>query len=137
MTRTFLCPGSACGVTISAMSFQCLADFLEDLAHSGQLARISAEVDPALEIAEITRRVARQVGPALLFDRVRSQPMAVITNLLGSEARVCRALDVASLDEISTRIESLIEENTPQNWFDRLKISGDEVGAGKFRPRSI
>ncbi len=119
------------------MSYSSLAEFLEELAPCGQLARLSAEVDPVLEIAEITRRVASVGGPALLFDRVRGASMAVVTNLLGSEARVCRALGVESLDEISARIESLIAKNTPQNWFDRLKISGDEAGANKFRSKTV
>ncbi|HEV3138128.1 MAG TPA: hypothetical protein VGZ26_09490 [Pirellulales bacterium] len=117
------------------MSYSSLADFLEELAGRGQLARISAEVDPVLEIAEITRRVALAGGPALLFDRVRGQTMAVVTNLLGSEGRVCHALGIESLDEISGRTETLIEKNTPQNWFDRLKTTPEDSGANKFPPR--
>jgi 4-hydroxy-3-polyprenylbenzoate decarboxylase len=117
------------------MPYKSLGDFLEELAHAGELVRVGAEVDCELEIAEITRRAA--AGPALLFDRVRGQSIAVVTNLLGSEARAARALDVASLDEIAERIESLVAEHTPQNWFDRLKMSGEQGGAGKFHPRPV
>ncbi|MBI3836776.1 MAG: UbiD family decarboxylase [Planctomycetia bacterium] len=119
------------------MSYNSLADFLEELAGRDELVRISAEVDPLLEIAEITRRVAKAGGPALLFDRVRGQTMAVVTNLLGTEHRVCHALGIDSLDEISVRAETLIEKNTPQNWFDRLKMSPEETGANKFRAKTV
>ena len=53
------------------MAYKALADFLEELAEAGQLERVAAEVDPELEIAEITRRVAAAGGGALLFERVR------------------------------------------------------------------
>ncbi len=119
------------------MPYNSLADFLEELAAHGELARVSAEVDPALEIAEITRRVACAAGPALLFDRVRGQTFAVVTNLLGTKARACRALGLASLDDIAERTETLIQEHTPQNWFDRLKMTGDEAGAHKFRAKTL
>jgi len=119
------------------MAYKSLADFLEELDSAGELVRVAAEVDPHLEIAEITRRVAASGGPALLFEQVRGRSMAVLTNLLGTRARACRALGIESLDQIAARIESLVAEHTPQNWFDRLKMSGDESGANRFRPRSV
>ncbi len=133
----FLCPVSPYAVTIGGMAYDSLADFLEELAGRGALVRVSAEVDARLEIAEITRRVARNGGPALLFDRVRGQSIAVVTNLLGTEERVCRALGVESLDEIAQRTEALILKHTPQNWFDRLKMSGDDAGVNKFRAKTV
>ena len=122
---------------MAAMSYSSLADFLEELSARGELVRVSAEVDPAGELAEITRRVAAQGGPALLFERVRGATMAVVANLLGTESRVCRALGIESLDEIAARTEALILKNTPQNWFDRLKTSADDAGANKFRAKTV
>ncbi len=119
------------------MAYSSLADFLEELAGCGALVRVAAEVDPALEIAEITRRVARAGGQALLFEHVAGQSLAVVTNLLATEERVCRALDLESLDCITARIETLIQQHTPQNWFERLKTSPDQQGADKFRPKLI
>ncbi len=119
------------------MAYAALAEYLEELAGCGQLVRIACEVDPAGEIAEITRRVARRGGPALLFERIRGQSMAVATNVLGTEAQVCHALDVESPDAIIGRIEALIREHTPQNWFERLKTSDDAAGVNKFRPKSV
>ncbi|MGD9722436.1 MAG: UbiD family decarboxylase domain-containing protein [Pirellulales bacterium] len=119
------------------MAYASLAEFLGELAGDGELARIKAEVDPALEVAEITRRAARGNGPALLFENVRGASSALVTNLLGSEARVCRALAIDSLDAIAARIDSLIDEHTPRNWFERLKTSADATGADKFRPKPV
>jgi 4-hydroxy-3-polyprenylbenzoate decarboxylase len=119
------------------MAYKGLADFLEELAGNGQLTRIDAEVDPHLEIAEITRRVAAVGGPALLFQRVRGQSIAVLTNLMGTSHRACRALGIESLDGIAERIEAVAAQHTPQNWFDRLKMSGPESGADKFRPKPV
>jgi 4-hydroxy-3-polyprenylbenzoate decarboxylase len=86
------------------MPYRSLADFLEDLAGSGDLARITVEVDPILEISEITDRMARRGGPALLFDRVRGHAGAVVTNLFATEARVCRAAGAGDLDELPRRL---------------------------------
>ncbi len=119
------------------MAYGGLAEFLEELEGCGQLARVAAEVDAALEIAEVTRRVARDGGPAILFERVRGQSLPLVTNLLGSEDRVRRALEIESLDAITTRIESLIAQHTPQNWFERLRSGADEAGANKFRARLV
>ena len=44
-----------------------LRDFIARLEDSGQLVRITAEVDPNLEMTEIADRTLRGGGPALLF----------------------------------------------------------------------
>jgi 4-hydroxy-3-polyprenylbenzoate decarboxylase len=117
------------------MPYESLADFLEELDACGQLARVETEVDSELEIAEITRRVAAAQGPAILFEHVQGRSTAVVTNLLGTEDRVRRALSIDSLDEIMTRTECLVQQHTPQNWFERLRTSADEAGAARFRPK--
>jgi 4-hydroxy-3-polyprenylbenzoate decarboxylase len=119
------------------MAYSSLAEFLEELSEHQELARVSAEVDPALELPEIARRCAERAGPALLFDRVRGSGMAVLVNLLATEGRACRALGLESLDQLAERIDSLIERNTPRNWFDRLKTNADEAGVNKFRPKQV
>ena len=120
-----------------AMAIRSLADFLEALAGQNQLVHVKAEVDPAGEIAEITRRVSRAGGPAILFERVRGQSVALVTNLLGTEARLCRALGIDSVQELGQRLDSLFAQNTPQSWFDRLRASGEPSALEKFRPRAV
>ena len=46
---------------------QDLRDFINDLEERGELRRIKAEVDWDEELGAITREVASEYGPALLF----------------------------------------------------------------------
>ena len=73
------------------MPYRSLADFLEELARAGQLTRVEEEVDPALGVAEITARAAQSGGPALLFPAIAGHRLPVLTNLLATEERICRA----------------------------------------------
>ena len=50
------------------MSFKDLREFISLLEQEGELKRITAEVDPNLEITEIADRCLRNGGPALLFE---------------------------------------------------------------------
>src|SRR5665648_266861 len=52
------------------MSYKNLEGFINKLEEAGELKRIKVEVDPVLEITEITDRVSKAGGPALLFEKV-------------------------------------------------------------------
>jgi 4-hydroxy-3-polyprenylbenzoate decarboxylase len=69
------------------MIYRSTRQVVEDLAKHGKLLRIHDEVDPYLELAEIHRRVYRNGGPALLFERVRGCQFPVASNLFGSLER--------------------------------------------------
>lgn len=68
-----------------------LRQYLKLLAQENELAVITEEVDPALEIAEIHRRVVQNGGKALLFKNVKNSVFPVVTNLFGTEKRVSLA----------------------------------------------
>ena len=51
------------------------------------LLRISTEIDPYLEMAEIHRRVYEVGGPALLFENVKGSPFPALSNLFGTRER--------------------------------------------------
>ncbi|MCA9071345.1 MAG: UbiD family decarboxylase, partial [Planctomycetaceae bacterium] len=53
------------------MGYKTLKQCVDDLEKHGHLLRISSEVDPYLEVAEIQRQVYQANGPALLFERVK------------------------------------------------------------------
>lgn len=46
-----------------------LREFIQDLEGRGQLRRIGVPVSPRLEMTEISDRVLRAGGPALLFEQ--------------------------------------------------------------------
>lgn len=116
------------------MAYHALSDFLEELLAAGELVRVTATVDPELEIAEITARSASRGGPALLFDRVHGSELPVVTNLLGTTERACRALGVASLAALAERMGQLARPGGGQSWLDRLR-GGEMPPLDKFRPK--
>ncbi len=79
-----------------------LRGFLKQLEERGQLRRIFVEVDPELEIAEISNRMLQAGGPALLFERVKGSSSPVAVNLLGTVERVCWAMKMERPEELET-----------------------------------
>jgi 4-hydroxy-3-polyprenylbenzoate decarboxylase len=119
------------------MPYRCLADFLEELGHAGQLTRVEEEADPALGVAEITARMAQSGGPALLFGAVKGHHLPVLTNLLATEARICRALGAASLDEVADRIARLLDLSSSEARLDRLKGGHQPSALNAVVPRLV
>ena len=62
------------------MPYKDLRHFIETLEAQGELKRISATVDVELEISEITDRVSKQNGPALLFENPKGYNIPVLIN---------------------------------------------------------
>jgi 4-hydroxy-3-polyprenylbenzoate decarboxylase len=95
------------------MPFDSLRSFVDALRKAGELHVISAQVDPHLEIAEITDRVVKAGGPALLFESVKGSKFPVLTNQFGSQRRMAMALGARTLDEVASRLRSLIDVTPP------------------------
>ncbi len=86
------------------MGYRTLRQCIDDLAATGQLVRIEAEVDPNLEAAEIQRRVYRAAGPAIYFARVKGCQFPMVGNLFGTIERM-RWLFRDRLDSVRRLIE--------------------------------
>src|SRR6266850_1034680 len=69
------------------MSYSSLKECVDDLERTGRLRRVTEEVDPHLEMAEIQRRVYAARGPALLFTRVKGTAFPCVSNLYGTRER--------------------------------------------------
>ncbi len=104
------------------MAYRDLRDFVEALERAGELKKIRAEVDPVLEIAEITDRVSKQFGPALLFEAPRGSSVPVLINAFGSERRMAMALEGERVDDVAERISSFLELKAPEGMLDKLKM---------------
>ena len=102
------------------MAYESLAEFLEDLDQAGELARIKVEVDPILEVSEITDRISKARGPALLFEKVKGSRFPLAINVLGSERRMAMALGVKHLDELGHRIGELVKPKIPDSFLGKL-----------------
>ena len=102
------------------MAYDSLRAFVEALDRAGQLHRIDAPVDPYLEISEISDRVVKAGGPALLFTNVKGSRFPVLTNQFGTSARMAMALGATGLDEIGSRIRGLLDLSIPASAVERI-----------------
>jgi hypothetical protein len=119
------------------VAYRDLRDFLATLTKEGELRSISAEVDPVLEITEISDRAVKAGGPALYFERPRGSRYAAVTNLVGSERRMNLALEVDSLDEIASRISSILDMQSPQGLLDKVKMLPKLAELGNLFPKTV
>ena len=79
------------------MAFKDLRDFIDLLESKGELKRISMEVDPVLEITEISDRTLRAGGPALLFENPKGSKIPLLANLFGNTRRIALAMARSTL----------------------------------------
>ncbi len=105
------------------MGYRDQAHFIKTLEDAGELVRIKEYVNPHLEITEITDRISKQYGPALLFENT-GYDFPVLINSMGTEKRMAMALGVEKLDDLAHQIEGLFKTFTsPKNSFiDKLKV---------------
>jgi len=103
------------------MSFRDLREFLDFLEKRGELKRITTEVDPYLEMTEISDRVLRAAGPALLFENPKGFNTPVLCNLFGTERRVAYGMgreEVAHLRDVGKLLAYLKEPEPPKGFKD-------------------
>src|SRR5215470_10923767 len=125
------------------LAYDDLRDWINQLHKAGELKRITVEVDPVLEMAEIADRTAKlgrgtakAGGPALLFENVKGHPGArVLMNQFGSDRRMRLALETDSLDAIADRIRTLLKPETPTGFVDKLKMLPKLAEVGSFFPK--
>jgi 4-hydroxy-3-polyprenylbenzoate decarboxylase len=129
----------AAAFTVSGgdVAYRDLRDFLGKLEKKDELRRISVEVDPILEMTEISDRAVKSGGPALLFERPKGSHVPVVTNLLGTERRMNLALEVDSLDEVADRVHSFLDMQSPQGLLEKVKMLPKLAEIGSFFPKSV
>jgi 4-hydroxy-3-polyprenylbenzoate decarboxylase len=114
-----------------------LREWIALLEREGELVRVSAEVDPNLEVTEIVDRVVKAGGPALLFERVIGATQPLLINQFGTERRMCLAFGVGSLDEIGERIGEILEMQPPQGLAAKVRGLKTLKSIAGSRPRSV
>ncbi|MEX8548420.1 MAG: menaquinone biosynthesis decarboxylase [Mucilaginibacter sp.] len=120
------------------MAYKNLQHFIETLEKAGELVRIKEKVDPKLEITEITDRVSKQYGPALLFENT-GYDFPVLINSMGNYKRMCMALGVDSMDDISKEIEGLFKTLTgpKDSILDKLKMLPKLGQISSWMPKTV
>jgi 4-hydroxy-3-polyprenylbenzoate decarboxylase len=106
------------------MEYKDLRDFIDQLERGGDLKRISRRISPNLEITEISDRVLRAGGPALLFENPGESKIPLLSNLFGTEQRVAQALgedNAAALREVGRLLAFLKEPAPPKGFKEAMK----------------
>ena len=104
------------------MKYKDLRDFLALLESKGELKRISQEIDPYLEMTEISDRTLRAGGPALLFENPKGFDIPVLCNLFGTPKRVALGMgqeEVSALREVG-KLLAFLKEPEPPKGFKEL-----------------
>ncbi len=127
------------------MKYRDLRDFIAQLERQGQLKRITHPVSTRLEITEISDRVLRAGGPALLFERAvhdgADSPIPVLANLFGTPQRVAWGMgaeSVSALRDTGELLAALREPTPPQGMRDALsKVSMLKSALWDMNPRTL
>ncbi|NOT00519.1 MAG: menaquinone biosynthesis decarboxylase [Phycisphaerales bacterium] len=137
------------------MAYSDLQTFLKALDQAGQLSRVTCEVDPVLEIAEIADRVCkspaagnapppafdaihgRRGGRGLLFERVRGSGIPCAINVYGSYERMRMALGCDSFESMADRVQSLIKPDIPTNLLDKIRKLPELAKIAGFGPKVV
>jgi 4-hydroxy-3-polyprenylbenzoate decarboxylase len=114
-----------------------LREWIALLEREGELVRIDAEVDADLEITEITDRVVKWAGPALLFEHVKGSQHPLLINQFGTERRMCLAFGVERLDDVAAKLENLLELQPPQGLVDKVRSLGKLKSVADSMPKQV
>lgn len=103
------------------MKYSDLREFIAFLEQRGELVRIKQEIDPYLEMTEISDRTLRAGGPALLFENPKGSDTPVLCNLFGTPDRVAMGMgqeSLTSLRDVGQLLAFLKEPEPPKGLRD-------------------
>jgi 4-hydroxy-3-polyprenylbenzoate decarboxylase len=121
------------------MAYKDLREFLKAIEDRGLLQRIRAEVDPVLEITEITDRMCKSPGggKALFFESVKGSEFPVVTNIFGSVERMGIALETEKIEDIAGRINDLLDQSPPKTLIEKLAMLPKLFEFSRYVPKRI
>ncbi|HPF39129.1 MAG TPA: UbiD family decarboxylase [Phycisphaerae bacterium] len=138
------------------MPYPDLRSFVDALDSSGQLKRVSAQVNPELEITEIADRVSKSPCPegssgapdtdpihgatgghALLFENVLDSDIPVAINLFGSYARMRMALGCEDFESLAARVEKLAKPQPPTSLMEKMKMLPELAKIAGYAPKRV
>src|SRR6476646_8913467 len=98
-----------------------LREWIALLEREGELVRVSAEVDPDLEITEIVDRSVKAGGPALLFEKPRGSEHPLLINQFGTERRMCLAFGAERLADVAQKVADVLEMQPPEGLLEKVR----------------
>ncbi len=117
------------------MAYKNLTEFVATLEKAGLLRRIKNFVDPRLEMSEITDRISKSDGMALLFEN-NGTPFPVLINAFGSDKSMCLALGISDLDQPAREMAALFKEITAKRsgMMEQLGVLGSLKQVASWMP---
>jgi 4-hydroxy-3-polyprenylbenzoate decarboxylase len=119
------------------MIFNDLREFMDFLEDKEELARIKAEVDPILEVTEITDRISKKGGPALLFEKVKGSKYPIAINLFGSYRRMAWALGMEDFDAVGRKFSSLLKVDLELKFRQKMEALFDLYKLSTSKPKEV
>src|SRR5437588_4896439 len=116
---------------------QDLREWISLLEREGELVRVTAEVDPDLEITEIVDRTVKAGGPALLFERPKGARHPLLINQFGTERRMCLAFGVERLDDVARKVADVLEMQPPSGLMEKVRGLQKLKSIADSRPRTV
>jgi 4-hydroxy-3-polyprenylbenzoate decarboxylase len=125
------------------------------LERLGQLKRVTAYVDPILEITEIADRVSKSPasgsavipptdpvhgskgGVALRFDNIKGSQIPLAINTYGSYERVMLALGCDDLDTLADRVQQLVKPEMPTTLVEKMKKLPELMKIANYPPKLV
>jgi len=117
------------------MAYSGLRDFIKTLEQENELISIDQFVDPVLEITEITDRITKNNGKALLF-RNTGTKFPLLINAYGSDNRMLLALGRQNLEEAGIEIENIFNRisDNPDSLIKKLLLLPDLISMAGVMP---
>jgi 4-hydroxy-3-polyprenylbenzoate decarboxylase len=119
------------------MAYENLREFVKVLEKNKELKRITVPVSSDQEITEITDRVSKAGGPALLFENVDEGRVPVLINAMGSKRRMELALEVESVDAVAARLTEWLDFKSPTGLLEKVKMLPRLAELGKYFPKVV
>jgi 4-hydroxy-3-polyprenylbenzoate decarboxylase len=120
------------------MSYSGLTNFIKELEKKNELIRIKQFINPLLEITEITDRVTKSGGKALLFEN-NGTDFPVLINAFGSDLRMSMAIGRDNLDDAGIEIENLFKNVSynKETFFKKLSTLPSILKLARLFPSRI
>ena len=129
------------------MPYKGLNDFIKALDAKEELHRIDTFVSPDLEITEITDRISKAGGKALLFENNGSN-FPLLINMFGSVERMSLAIGRENLEEAGKELEQIYRKAGGESkglwqkimlapYLSKLLVSIPKKGKGRGECQSI
>jgi 4-hydroxy-3-polyprenylbenzoate decarboxylase len=119
------------------MIFQDLREYITFLEDKKELIRIKTEVDPILEVTEITDRISKKGGPALLFENIKDAQCPLVMNLFGSYQRMAWSLGLNDFGAIEERFSTLLKADPELTFRQKVDTLFALYKLSNARPKEV